>query len=68
MIKSQKEFDQALDAMPEWRRQQLAQALRALAEMPDRQLSGGQCAPAADKSRLVSTSIQSGHFEGSHYA
>ena len=34
MIRNQKQFDQALDALPEWRRQQLARVLRALAEMP----------------------------------
>ncbi len=49
MIKDQKQFDQAIDKLPEWRRLKLAQALRALAEMPESNTKqnerGAQLAP-----------------------
>lgn len=34
MIKDQSQFNEVIDKLPEWRRIKLAQALRALAEMP----------------------------------
>jgi len=49
MIRNQKQFDQALDALPEWRRLKLAQALRALAALPESNAKqnerGAQSAP-----------------------
>ena len=49
MIRNQKQFDQVIDKLPEWRRLKLAQALRALAALPESNAKqnerGAQSAP-----------------------